>query len=132
MDTKNKTATNINREIKFRYYFTNHAPVVLNLSEISNGALHNLLQGNAGFVNHICEFTGLKDKNGKEIYEGDELVEGGDSLIVRFGVPESTQFVDNKSPRFYCELDDGSLWDFEEDDEPIVIGNIYEGNANEH
>jgi len=131
----------MNREIKFRaydgtrwFYFDNHE-WTLDFNDISGwNVVKNLpleeLKGrkwDAGessekaetFV--LMQFTGLKDKNGKEIYEGDQLfITAGYSSVVKF---EDGMFV--------------SVYSHPEDGETIplidaigkdteVIGNIYE------
>lgn len=69
----------MNREIKFRVYdydmekmrYLNGDHDFICFDEKGNGYYHNMQTGLGEWFSELMQYTGLKDKNGVEIYEGD-------------------------------------------------------------
>ena len=76
----------MNREIKFRVYdedlkrmrYLNSSHDFICFDEKGNGYYHNMQTGLGEWFSDLMQYTGLKDKNGVEIYEGD-IIEYKDS-----------------------------------------------------
>jgi uncharacterized phage protein (TIGR01671 family) len=123
------------REIKFRAWLADEKQMTYDLAFEEYEPINDLLSG----VEHLMQSTGLKDKNGVEIYEGDILKQqmtqyfdkkgGGREKrqwdfvgAVEWGEDVCGFWVEGKDPR-------GMLNSFGRmiNDEPSeVIGNIYE------
>ncbi len=67
MDTQKTTQ----REIKFRAWDKKNKKMMIVFGVWSYGGLHNIHGCEIDYI--PMQYTGLKDKNGKEIYEGDLL-----------------------------------------------------------
>ena len=116
------------REIKFRAWDKQHNcftkyPFVVD----QNGLVFREYVGGGKVEKHysLQQYTGLKDKNGKEIYEGDVVLrrDTADGYKERWGTKKYTIFYDSEQAkyRFKEEADVwGLIWKME------VIGNIYE------
>lgn len=122
----------MNRVIKFRYRYTNGTNwifQVFTLAEICNGMPFEVLSDNPLLKNYRYDgedqFSGLTDKHGVEVYEGDIVkCSIGCQHIVEF-IPEvpNTNPIGGGMPGFYLSgLNQGYSWTGDEE----VIGNVFE------
>ena len=78
-------------------------------------------QGIAGGVSEIQQYTGLNDKNGKEVYEGDIVEWGNLKYLVEW---ESNKW-QARCP-YYSRYHHPKLEHFRDVESGIVVGNIFE------
>ena len=104
------------REIKFRaWYHTEKRMIDWNeMQDNSIESLDTYFRGVFGDVSPVMQYTGLKDKNGKEIYEGD---------IVKYSHQEKVAAVKYERGTYVLEGTNYGLVFF---DDVEVVGNIYE------
>lgn len=119
----------MSRPIKFRA-FNGPSGKMYPLSRVPCGLLNDPEQHD-----HIMQFTGLKDKNGKEIWEGDIILANRHKTIgvVRFGqYPDDEQYSTIDHYGWFFETKSKSLEKMvktglaDEDGLCEVLGNIHE------
>lgn len=109
------TKNNIMREFKFRVWFNKSMVYSDQMEEESNNwNISSLFEYYD--CGHFMQFTGLKDQNGKEIYEGDIIEQD----INGYKIKGVISFYDNG---FWIKNPDNSL---HLPHIKLIIGNIYE------
>ena len=122
------------RELKFRAWSEEHGRycdfVTLNRDEQWLGWLEIWLETSKSFLTTtdiiIEQYTGIKDKNGKEIYEGDIVSKHNSDTK---GVVK--QVKDGQWAIYWDNTPDGYYVLFKYSNLCEVIGNIHEDNPNE-
>jgi uncharacterized phage protein (TIGR01671 family) len=111
------------REIKFRAWYNNKMVD----DEEAKRLLYNNTSTSALFITELdmMQYTGLKDKNGKEIYEGDiirSFFSDGQECIHKIGYESAEGRFTASWKLISCGINQAWINEFEKE----VIGNIYE------
>lgn len=111
------------REIKFRAWDKDSKEII---SLFNIDFEHNIINKGSLWKSlysvELMQYTWLKDKNGKEIYEGD-ILKWKDSLWRLFVYPVT--WCDDKSG-FILDSENFSLWIYKKYKGFEIIGNVYE------
>lgn len=128
----------MSRDIKFRVYDQKTGtPQVVMLSTVEVGSKYGCFNGLPDNL-AVCQYTGLKDRHGKEIFEGDIVKRYGGGLL---GDPSEVLFIGevtftqngwkakyNKMKGTVNPLSETAYGNIFNQDELMVVGNIYEND----
>lgn len=136
----------MNKEIKFRVYdedlkrmrYLNNSHDFICFDEKGNGYYHNMQTGLGEWFSDLMQYTGIKDKNGVEIYEGDiidihQTVNGYNQFVIQYdNYKFSARYYNQETKQIlgWYQYDLDELFEINEAEKEIeVIGNIYENEV---
>ena len=136
----------MNREIKFRVYdkdlkrmrYLNSSHDFICFDEEGNGYYHNMQTGLGEWFSDLMQYTGLKDKNGVEVYENDiidihQTVNGYNQFVIQYdNYKFSARYYNQKTKQIlgWYQYDLDELFEINKFEKEIeAIGNIYENEV---
>ena len=139
----------MNREIKFRVYdedlkkmrYLNSSHDFICFDEKGNGYYHNMQTGLGEWFSDPMQYTGLKDKNGVEVYENDiidihQTVNGYNQFVIQYdNYKFSARYYNQETKQIlgWYQYDLDELFEINEFEKEIeVIGNVWDKNGKDN